>query len=240
MKWPASFFSCGTNCSSWPMGGKLPGPASGTAPANAYTTESNPIVVIGEQYIVPYPVDLKIQHTVFTVAENNFDITDVNDNPIFKVKNKLFSFPDRRVLLDAAGNPLVSLKQKILSVHRRWRVFRGESDKSSDFLFSVRKSSLVHLKMRTKTTMTKTLDVFLASNTSESLPDFKIKQGWRDSSCTIFAGNAIIAQMQRKQNVKSLVINADNYGITAYPNVDYAFVVALVVILDEMNRNSYD
>ncbi|TYH49488.1 hypothetical protein ES332_D10G141000v1 [Gossypium tomentosum] len=114
MKWPASFFSCGTNCSSWPaMGGKLPGPASGTAPANAYTTESNPIVVIGEQYIAPYPVDLKIQHTVFTVAENNFDITDVNDNPIFKVKNKLFSFPDRRVLLDAAGNPLVSLKQKV-------------------------------------------------------------------------------------------------------------------------------
>ncbi|KAA3480035.1 protein LURP-one-related 10-like [Gossypium australe] len=222
------------------MGGKLPGPASGTVPANAYTTESNPIVVIGEQYIAPYPVDLKIQHTVFTVTENNFDITDVNDNPIFKVKNKLFSFPDRRVLLDAAGNPLVSLKQKILSVHRRWRVFRGESDKSIDFLFSVRKSSLVHLKMRTKTTMTKTLDVFLASNTSESQPDFKIKEGWRDSSCTIFAGDAIIAQMQRKQNVKSLVINADNYGITAYPNVDYAFVVALVVILDEMNRNSYD
>ncbi|TYH49490.1 hypothetical protein ES332_D10G141000v1 [Gossypium tomentosum] len=129
MKWPASFFSCGTNCSSWPaMGGKLPGPASGTAPANAYTTESNPIVVIGEQYIAPYPVDLKIQHTVFTVAENNFDITDVNDNPIFKVKNKLFSFPDRRVLLDAAGNPLVSLKQKCEEI-----VFGSSEDEDEDY-----------------------------------------------------------------------------------------------------------
>lgn len=88
-------------------------PASGTAPAKTYTTESDPIVVIGEQYISPFPVDLKIQHTAFTVAENNFDITDVNDNPIFKVKDKLFSFPDRRVLLDADGNPVVSLKQKV-------------------------------------------------------------------------------------------------------------------------------
>ncbi|XWS13085.1 hypothetical protein CRYUN_Cryun36dG0007200 [Craigia yunnanensis] len=58
------------------IGGNLPVPA----PANVYTPLSNPIVVIGEQFLAPYPVDLKIQQKVSTLAENNFDITDVNDS----------------------------------------------------------------------------------------------------------------------------------------------------------------
>ncbi|EOY04531.1 Uncharacterized protein TCM_019769 [Theobroma cacao] len=90
------------------LGGILPLPA----PANAYTPPTNPIVVIGEQFLAPYPVELKIQQKIFTLAENNFDVTDVNGSLIFKVKGKLFSIRDRRILLDAVGNPLVSLKQK--------------------------------------------------------------------------------------------------------------------------------
>ncbi|XP_022761320.1 protein LURP-one-related 15-like [Durio zibethinus] len=207
------------------IGGNLPVPA----PANAYTPVANPIVVIGEQFLATYPVELKIQQKVFTLAENNFNITDVNGNPIFKVKGKLFSLRDRRVLLDAAGNPLVSLKQKILTVHRRWQVFKGESNSSDDLLFSVKKSSMLQFKT--------TLDVFLASNTSESQPDFRIKGGWHESSCTIYAGDTIIAEMHRKHNVKTMVFDTDTYGVTAYPNVDYAFIVALVVVLDEINAD---
>ena len=44
-------------------------------------------------------------------------------------------------------------------------------------------------------------------------------------------------QMHRKHNVQSIVLNADSYGVTAYPNVDYAFIVALVVVLDEINAD---
>ncbi|XVF29663.1 hypothetical protein REPUB_Repub15cG0141500 [Reevesia pubescens] len=117
------------------MGGNLPVPAP--TPANAYTPLANPIVVIGQQFLAPYPIDLKIQQKVFTLAENNFDITDVNGNIIFKVKGKLLSIHDRRTLLDAAGNPLVSLKQKIMTAHRRWQIFRGDSNNPNDlFLVS--------------------------------------------------------------------------------------------------------
>ncbi|XP_039057407.1 protein LURP-one-related 10-like [Hibiscus syriacus] len=217
-------------------GEEVPKPASEAASlASVNTAESDPIVVIDKQFLAPNPVELKIQHTIFTVAENYFDITDDNGNPVFKVRDKLFSFPNRRVMFDADGRPLVSLRQKIFSVRRRWKVFRGESEKSSDFLFSVRKSSLILLRMKTRMAMS--LDVFLASNTSEILPDFRIKENWHDSSCTVLCGDTIIARMHRNHNIRSLVINADNYGITAYPNVDYAFIVALVVILDEMNRS---
>ncbi|KAK8556492.1 hypothetical protein V6N13_064523 [Hibiscus sabdariffa] len=217
---------------------ELPEPTSEAAaapPAKIYRAESDPIVVIGEKFIVPYPLELNIQHTVFTVAENYFDITDDGGNPVFKVRDKLFSFPNRRVLFDADGNPLVSLRKKILTVHRRWKVFRGESEKASEFLFSVKKSSLVLRKTNTKTATS--LDVFLGSNTTESQPDFRIKENWGGSTCTVFHGDAIIAEMHRNHNLKSLVTNADNYGITAYPNVDYAFIVALLVILDDIKRN---
>ncbi|XP_039066814.1 protein LURP-one-related 10-like [Hibiscus syriacus] len=175
-------------------GEELPKPESETAsPASVNAAESDPIVVIDKQFIVPNPVELKIQHTIFTVAENYFDITDDNGNPVFKVRDKLFSFPNRRVMFDADGRPLVSLRQKIFSVRRRWKVFRGESEKSSDFLFSVRKSSLILLRMKTR--MATSLDVFLASNTSEILPDFRIKENWHDSSCTVLRGDTTIAQV---------------------------------------------
>ncbi|XP_039010679.1 protein LURP-one-related 10-like [Hibiscus syriacus] len=218
------------------IGEELPPPASeATSPANFYTADSDPIVVIGKKFIVPNPVELKIQQTVFTIAENYLDIVDDNGNPIFKVRDKLFSVHNRRVLFDAAGIPLVSLRQKISSVHRRWKVFRGESEGAVDFLFSVKKSSLILRRMKTRTATS--LDIFLASNTSESRPDFKIIENWCRSNCTVFHGDTIIAEMHKSQSVKSLVINADNYEITAYPNVDYAFIIALVVILDEINRN---
>ncbi|EOY04532.1 Uncharacterized protein TCM_019770 [Theobroma cacao] len=182
------------------LGGILPMPA----PANAYTPPTNPIVVIREQFLAPYPVELKIQQKVFTLAENNFDVTDANGSLIFKVKGKLFSIRDRRVLLDAAGNPLVSLKQKILTVHRRWQVFRGESNSSNDLLF---------------------------------MPDFRIKGGWHESECTIYAGETMIAQMHRKHSLQTVVFDTDNFGVTACPNVDFAFIVTLVVILDEINAD---
>lgn len=43
--------------------------------------------------------------------------------------------------------------------------------------------------------------------------------------------------MHRNHNVKTFLLGADNYAVTAYPNVDYAFIVALVVLLDEVNAD---
>ncbi|XVF84222.1 hypothetical protein PTKIN_Ptkin17bG0008400 [Pterospermum kingtungense] len=113
----------------------------------------------------------KYNRKVFKLAENNFNITDVNGTLIFKVKGKMLSIRDRRLLLDAPGSPLIS------------------------------------------------------------------QGGWHESGCTIYAGKTIIAQMHRKHSVKSMVLDADSYGVTAHPNVDYAFVAALVVVLDEINAD---
>lgn len=45
-------------------------------------------------------------------------------------------------------------------------------------------------------------------------------------------------QMHKKQTVQSFVMGKDNFSVTIYPNIDYAFIVALIVILDEINQES--
>ncbi|KAI3861835.1 hypothetical protein MKW92_009650 [Papaver armeniacum] len=206
-----------------PPGGMMPyqQPPTGMAPyyppppppaASNGATPENPIIVIAPHFCAPYPVDLTITEKLLTITEGNFGVLDINGNIVFKVKGTLLSIRDRRVLVDAPGIPL------ILTCHRRWKVYRGDSSDSRDLLFSVKKSSLLQIKT--------SLHVFLASNTSEAVCDFKIKGSFFERSCAIYAGDSknLIAQMHRKHTVKSIVLDQDTYSSTVYPNVDYAFV----------------
>ncbi|MCL7021519.1 hypothetical protein MKW94_005521 [Papaver nudicaule] len=200
-------------------------------PSNTGASPTNPIVVIAPHFCAPYPVDFTIAKKTLAITEGNFGVFDINGNNVFKVKGTLLSIRDRRVLVDGAGVPIVSLQQKILTCHRRWQVYRGDSADSKDLLFSVKKSSLLQLKT--------SLHVFLASNTSEEVCDFKIKGSYYERSCVIYVGNSnnIIGQMHKKETVQSIVLGKDTYSITIYPNVDYAFIVALCVVLNEINMD---
>jgi hypothetical protein len=73
-------------------------------------------------------------------------------------------------------------------MHRRWEAFRGESKEEKDLLFTAKKSKLFQFKTE--------LDIFLANNKGE-VPDFKVKGGYGESSCSILLGdsNAMLAQV---------------------------------------------
>lgn len=74
---------------------------------------SPPVVVIGPQFCAPYPVDLTMVRKLISITDGNFAVADVNGNLVFKVKGKLLTIHDRRILLDSQGNPIVSLRQKV-------------------------------------------------------------------------------------------------------------------------------
>lgn len=78
---------------------------------------------------------------------------------------------------------------QMMTAHRRWEAFRGESHDSKDVMFSVRKSSMFQMKTK--------LEVFMANNVSEERPDFRIEGNWFESACAIYAGDTqtIIAQV---------------------------------------------
>lgn len=73
-----------------------------------------PTTIIGPQYCALYPLDLAVVKKVLTISDGNFAVTDVNGNIVFKVKGSLLTLRDRRVLLDAAGYPIITLRRKVL------------------------------------------------------------------------------------------------------------------------------
>ncbi|KAI3958083.1 hypothetical protein MKW98_020725 [Papaver atlanticum] len=197
--------------------------------ANNQVLLNDSIVVISPQYCTPNQVDLYIAKRIKKITEGrNLGVFDINGNNIFKViKSSLFS--SRRILLDSAGVPLVSLKPMKFSVPRRWKVYRGDSSDSKDMLFSVKRSNFLQFKS--------SFDVFLASNTEEHACDFKIKQNFSRKSCFIYQGDSdsIIAEMHKNKAARDNVHGKDRFLATVYPNVDYAFVIAMRAVLDEFN-----
>ncbi|KAK3028263.1 hypothetical protein RJ639_037597 [Escallonia herrerae] len=112
----------------------------------------------------------------------------------------------------------------------RWGVFTGDSKDRANMLFSAKLSSIFQLTTK--------LNVYLANNTREDLCDFKVEGSWSGGKCTIFAGESstIIARMHKKRSAKSFFLGKDKFMVRVNPNVDYAFVVSLVVLLDYIKR----
>ncbi|RRT57816.1 hypothetical protein B296_00046997 [Ensete ventricosum] len=71
-----------------------------------------PVVVVGQQFCAPRGVDLTVTKKAFSLTGSDFAVTDVDGNVVLKVKGVYFSLRDRCVLVDAAGNPLLTLQLK--------------------------------------------------------------------------------------------------------------------------------
>ncbi|MED6156518.1 hypothetical protein PIB30_014913 [Stylosanthes scabra] len=173
------------------------------------------ISVINPKYCKPDPITIKI--------ETDKGVAYINNQVIFRIKEPSLTLEDRRVIYDVSGNPVFTLSKKIISMHDRWRVFKGDSTNSSDLVFSVKRSTfLVPQKKNID------LNVYLASNNSkESVWDFKVSAGAQKKSCDICANGSstLLAKMK----------NEEAFEVEVQPNVDYGFIVALLTIVDEIN-----
>ncbi|KAI3912634.1 hypothetical protein MKW92_028859 [Papaver armeniacum] len=202
------------------------------------STSTGVVSVISPHYCAPYPVDLTIVRKVLKLTHDNYDVFDVNGNIVFTIKDEMTFLHHHRVLRDPAGVPIVTVYEKIKSMHRRFNVFKGDSKDMKDLVFTAKQSHMIQ--------WTTKLDVFLASDTKKDVCDFKVKGNWLERSCTIYAGepgdkdedgasSRVIAQMKKKHTVDSVVLGKDTFNVTVYPNIDYAFVIALITVLDAVN-----
>ncbi|TYH57580.1 hypothetical protein ES332_D08G099300v1 [Gossypium tomentosum] len=191
------------------------------AAASAYPPLATRVSVIEPEYCYPQPVDLAVVRKVLTISEGKFAVSDINANIMIKIKGKIFSIHDRRLLTDAAGNPICTLR------HKGGKHGRKRSDVHSEAIIS----SMIQLKTK--------LHVFLATSPKENVCDFKVEGSWLERSCIIYSGesNTILAQMHKKHNVESVLLGKDKFLVMVYPNVVYAFVVALIAILDGINHD---
>ncbi|KAI3912633.1 hypothetical protein MKW92_028858 [Papaver armeniacum] len=197
------------------------------------TLTSGAVSVISPKYCAPYPVDLTIMRKVLKLTHDNYTVSDVDGNPVFDIKDELTLVRHHRVLRDPAGVPIVTILEKVMTAHRRFNVFKGDSTDMKDLVFTARQSHCIQ--------WTTKLDVFLPNNTKEDVCDFKVKGNWLERSCTVYAGdgdkdsNNIIAQMHKKHTVNSVVLGKDTFNVTVQPNHDSAFVIAVIIVLDAVN-----
>ncbi|KAK7315601.1 hypothetical protein VNO77_34162 [Canavalia gladiata] len=134
--------------------------------------------VINRYYCAPNYVNLRIN------TDNGFTY-DINGNPVFHIRDTLFTLHNRRVLCDSQGNPIVTLCKKNMTLHGRCQVFRGKSNDSSELLFSVKRSSVIQDSELIK------LQVFLAGNKTENVCDFRVDIYSGKSSCYVYAGESL-------------------------------------------------
>ncbi|CAN6171459.1 unnamed protein product [Urochloa humidicola] len=190
-----------------------------------------PVAVVSPHFCTPLTVPLTVTKKAMSFSGGDFTVTDSGGAAVLRVEGVYFSVRSRRVLHDAAGRPVLTMERKVFSMHDAWKVFRGDSTNSRDLLFTVKRTSMFQLKT--------SMGVFLAGNTAEQVCDFKIKGSYFERTCAFYRGNSdiMIAQMKRKFTVSNVLLGKDTFCVTVFPNVDYVFIVALVVILDEVHRD---
>ncbi|XP_051206922.1 protein LURP-one-related 15-like [Lolium perenne] len=180
----------------------------------------------GPQICKPFVGPLTVTKKAFGLSVGDYNVTDASGVVVLRVKGEFFSSRRRRVVLDADGRLLLTMRGKAFSFHSSWEVFRGGSTNGSNLLFTVKRSSVIQLNA--------SLDIFLAANRAEKVCDFKIKGSYFNRSCAFYHGttNIMIAQMNRQ----FVLLGKDSCTVTIIPNVDHAFITSLVVILDEINQ----
>ncbi|GKV51623.1 hypothetical protein SLEP1_g58258 [Rubroshorea leprosula] len=187
--------------------------------------------IISPSFCAAYPVDLWIVRKVENMQHGDFAITDISGNLVFKLKdsNSLYC---TQVMLDAAENPIITLEPKQQTTHNRWQVFKGESTDSSDLLFIAKRSSTAMFQSKTK------LDVFLANNKEQKVCDFKVEGSWSDTPYVFYMGesSSVVAQMHKKTKVEGVLEGKKKMMVTVFPNQDYGFIVALIIILTAINE----
>ncbi|XP_031128857.1 protein LURP-one-related 10-like [Ipomoea triloba] len=193
----------------------------------------NPLVVIGPEYCAPHHLQISIHKKLYLLAGHGYEVKDAaNDTILFKVENiPTFFNSSKVVVFDPAGNSILTLRRKAFAWRTRWEVYRGESKEEKDMIFSATTSSVFQISTN--------LDVFLAGNTSEQMCDYKMKTSFTQWTWDIYVGassSTLIAQMQEKVSMWSILLGEDNFMVTLQPNVDQAFIVALIVILQEIVR----
>lgn len=207
-------------------------------PAGPSSGPGGEVAVIDRRFCLPQAVDLVLQETPTMGASSyggdNFAVTDTQGRVYFYQAARTFSARDRRVLLDASGQPVVGMARKHLALKPTWLVYRGGS--FSDAALVARVASNFSLAP--------SVSVYLNDGDAES--DFKLRGDFRSKRFTFSqklggGRERAVAAVRRESRFASAaaflaaaVARADKYFLSIEPGVDAAFIVALALLCDEL------
>ncbi|KAG7576796.1 Tubby-like C-terminal [Arabidopsis thaliana x Arabidopsis arenosa] len=194
------------------------------------------VSVVGEMFCNPYTTELVVRRRRESLKRERYDVFDLSDNLIFTVDGGIWNIRRKRVLRDATGIPLLSMRTKgLVTMRYKWEVYKGESTESEDLLFSAREPNLLSFKP--------SLDVTLpppqnSTDISSIEPDFQTFGRYIGSSFKLFEPihNTLLAEVVHDFSWGGLIKGNYSFKVRVNPYVDFAFVVALLVITDDTSN----
>ncbi|CAA7041442.1 unnamed protein product [Microthlaspi erraticum] len=196
------------------------------------------VSVVGEMFCNPYTTELVVRRRRESLKRDRYDVFDLSDNLIFTIDGSIWNIRRKRVLRDASGTPLLSMRTKgLVTMRYKWEVYKGESIESEDLLFSVREPNLFSFKT--------SLDVSLppqqasiTTDVSSIEPDFRTSGRYIGSSFKLFEPihNTLLAEVVHDFSLRGLIMGNYSFKVRVNPYVDFAFVVALLVIADDTSN----
>ncbi|EOA31502.1 hypothetical protein CARUB_v10014688mg [Capsella rubella] len=194
------------------------------------------VSVVGEMFCNPYTTELVVRRRRESLKTDRYDVFDHSDNLIFTVDGGIWNIRRKRVLRDATGVPVLSMRTKgVVTMRYKWEVYKGESTESEDLLFSAREPNLLSFKT--------SLDVTLPPNKSSTdvtsiEPDFRTLGRYIGSSFKLFEPihNTLLAEVVHDFTWGGLIRGSYCFKVRVNPYVDFALVVALLVITDDTSN----
>ncbi|KAK7372550.1 hypothetical protein VNO80_05932 [Phaseolus coccineus] len=182
--------------------------------------------VVDDSFCVTSPTEITVKKKYCGVFLNQrYKVLDVNGNLLFQVDGSSLEFRKKRIMRDAAGSPILIMREKInlISLRHRWMVHKGRSSEEKDLIFGVQRSHPLDMKPR--------LDVILATNMNKGISSFQLVGSHIDNSCKVYKGDTIIAEVIDVYPRNNFSNWTESFRVKINAGVDYAFIVALLVIL---------
>ncbi|CZS93917.1 related to DUF567 domain protein [Rhynchosporium graminicola] len=180
-----------------------------------------PALGVNPAYCVNKQTTLVMKEKVWSLSGDTFHIVDENNHEVVQCRGQTFSISDRKQFASSTGQPLFSLRTRLLRLHKS---FYAEGA-NGQVLFEVKgKFSIGSSKM---------VATFANASTKQNI-ELLIKGDWFDRSASITMGNIVVAQISRSYfNMREIFGGQQTYYVTVAPGVDLALIAAICVCLDE-------
>lgn len=195
------------------------------------------LIIINDKFVArnDSPATLTVWKKSLVFNGNGYTVYDSSGNLVFRVDNYAYDAKHQLFLMDAAGNVLLTLLHKRLSLNNRWEAYRGDRYGSEiEPAFSVIKS-VSTLFSRSKQSAKVVLNP--AKRQNMKLCDYEIDGSLcnRVFSFTVFGpSREIIAQAKRKVATPEIMLGNDVLSLVVQPGIDQAFVMGLLIIFNQI------
>ncbi|XP_054790888.1 protein LURP-one-related 8-like [Prosopis cineraria] len=193
----------------------------------------------------PYVLTVWKRSTMTFQGTDGFTVFDHHGKLAFRVDNYSRN-NSTAILMDAAGNALLTLKPQIFSM--QWHAYRGEG--CSKALFSMRSSGSMVFNGGSGDDEEEA-QVFMGPTSSSSsssgckahddTPDFKVQGCFRRRNCVIRNSQGEIAARISRKRVKNktVVLGDDVFNLVVQPGFQPQLMMAFVIVLDRIHNKHY-